>query len=98
MLSYFLQLLRPFAFEFSASLCIRILLLSAAIVAMASLGQPVRFQTEATLNVVRHLLGWSKPALAGRIRAGVVPLGDLATGEFVLFTSERELGLHLVPK
>jgi hypothetical protein len=62
---------------------------------MTSLGQPDRFQTEATLDVVRHLLGWSAPVLAGRIRAGAVPLGDLATGEFVLFTSYISCGLAL---
>jgi hypothetical protein len=80
--------LRPFAFELSAPLCICALLLHtcAPAVAMTSLGQPDRFQTEATLDVVRHLLGCSAPALAGRIRAGAVPLGDLAAGEFVLFT------------
>jgi hypothetical protein len=62
---------------------------------MTSLGQPDRFQIEAALNVVRHLLGWSAPVLAGRIRAGVDPLGDLAAGEFVLFTSYISCGLAL---
>jgi hypothetical protein len=42
-LSHFPQLLRPFAFEFSVPLCIHVLLLSATVVAMASLGQPGRF-------------------------------------------------------
>jgi hypothetical protein len=36
---------------------------------------------------VHDLLGWSAPGLAGRIRAGVAPLGDLAAGEFVMFIS-----------
>jgi hypothetical protein len=45
--------------------------------------------------VVRNLLGWGAPALAGRIRAGTVPLGDLAAGEFVLFTSYISCGLTL---
>jgi hypothetical protein len=62
---------------------------------MTSLGQPDRFQTEATLDVVRHLLGWSAPALAGRIRVGAVPLGDLTVGEFVLFASYISCGLAL---
>jgi hypothetical protein len=62
---------------------------------MTSRGQPDRFQTEATLNVVRHLLGWSAPVLAGRIHAGTVPLGDLAAGEFVLFTFYISCGLAL---
>jgi hypothetical protein len=85
MLSHSLHSLRPFAFELSAPLCICVLLLHtyAAADAMTSLGQPDRFQTEATLDVVRHLLGWSAPTLAGRIRAGAVPLGDLTVGEFV---------------
>jgi hypothetical protein len=33
--------------------------------------------------------------LAGRIRAGAVPLGDLAIGEFVLFVSYISCGLAL---
>jgi hypothetical protein len=59
----------------------------AAAHAMASLGHPDCFQAEEELNLVRGLLGWSALGLAGRIRAGAVPLGDLAAGEFVLFTS-----------
>jgi hypothetical protein len=96
-LSHSLLLLRPFAFELSASLCIRALLLHtcANANAMTSLGQLDRFQTETTLDVVRHLLGWSAPTLAGRIRADAVPLGDLAVGEFVLFTSYISCGLAL---
>jgi hypothetical protein len=91
----FSQLLHPFAFELSAPLCIRALLLSAAVVAMASLVHPERFQSEGALNLVRHLLGWSTPAFAGRIRAGATPLGDLAAGEFVLFVSYLSCGLAL---
>jgi hypothetical protein len=96
-LSHSLLLLCPFAFELSAPLCIRALLLHtcATADAMTSLGQPDRFQTETMLYVVRHLLGWSAPAIAGRIRAGAVPLGDLAAGEFVLFTSYISYGLAL---
>ena len=62
---------------------------------MASLGHPDRFQSEEALNLVRGLLGWSAPGLAGRIRASAVPLGDLAAGEFVLFTSYISCGLAL---
>jgi hypothetical protein len=62
---------------------------------MASLGHPDHFQFEATLNLVRGLLGWSAPGLAGRIRAGVAPLGNLAVGEFVLFVSYISCGLAL---
>jgi hypothetical protein len=91
----FSQLLHPFAFELSAPLCIRALLLSAAVVAMASLVHPERFQSEGALNLVRHLLGWSTPAFAGRIHAGATPLGDLAAGEFVLFVSYLSCGLAL---
>jgi hypothetical protein len=63
---------------------------------MASLGHPDRFQAEEELNLVCGLLGWSTPRLARRIRAGAVPLGDLATGEFVLFTSYIFCGLALL--
>jgi hypothetical protein len=80
-------LLRPFSSEHSAPLCIRALLLSAAVVAMASLVHPERFQSEGALDLVRNLLGWSAPAFAGRICVGATPLGDLTAGEFVLFIS-----------
>jgi hypothetical protein len=94
-LSHFLQLLRPFASEPSTPLCIRVPLLSAAVVAMASLAHPERFQYEVALNLVRNLLGWSASAFAGRIRTGASPLGDLAVGEFVLLISYLSCGLAL---
>jgi hypothetical protein len=81
----------------AAPLCLRAPLLHtrAATHAMASLGHPDRFQAEEELNLVRGLLGWSAPGLAGRIRAGAVPLGALAAGEFVLFISYISCGLAL---
>jgi hypothetical protein len=94
-LSHFLQLQRPFAFEFSAPLCIHTLPLFVAVVAMASLVHPERFQSEVALNLVRNLLGWSTLAFAGRIRVGATLLGDLAVGEFVLFISCLSCGLAL---
>jgi hypothetical protein len=80
-----------------APLCLRVPLLHAraATHAMASLGHPDRFHSEEALNLVRGLLGWSALGLAGRIRAGAAPLGDLAVGEFVLFTSYISCGLAL---
>jgi hypothetical protein len=83
--------------QLAAPLCLRAPLFHAraAAHAMASLGHPDRFQAEEELNLVRGLLGWSVPGLAGRIRAGAVPLGDLTTGEFVLFTSYISCGLAL---
>jgi hypothetical protein len=80
-----------------APLCLRAPLFHAhaAAHAMASLGHPDHFQVEEELNLVRDLLGWSAPGLAGRIRAGAVPLGDLTAGEFVLFTSYISCGLVL---
>jgi hypothetical protein len=62
---------------------------------MTSLGHPERFQSKGTLNLVRNLLRWSAPVLAGRIRVGAPPLGDLAVGEFVLFVSYLSCGLAL---
>jgi hypothetical protein len=62
---------------------------------MTSLGHPKRFQSKGTLNLVHHLLGWSAPVHAGRIRAGTTPLGDLAAGEFMLFVSYVSCGLAL---
>jgi hypothetical protein len=44
---------------------------------------------------VRGLLGWSALGLAGRIRAGAIPLGNLAVGEFILFVSYISCGLAL---
>jgi hypothetical protein len=63
---------------------------------MTSLGYPEHFQSEGALNLVRNLLGWSAPGLAGRIHAGAAPLGDLAAGEFVLFVSYLSYGLALL--
>jgi hypothetical protein len=84
-------------FQSLAPLCLRAPLLPArsAAHAMASLGHPDRFQSEEALHLVRDLLGWSAPGLAGRIRAGAAPLGDLAAGEFMLFTSYISCGLAL---
>jgi hypothetical protein len=91
------QSLRPFALELSAPFCIRALLLytCAAADAMTSLGHPDRFQSQAALNLVRGLLGWSASGLAGRIRASAFPLGDLPAEEFVLFVSYISCGLAL---
>jgi hypothetical protein len=91
------QLLHPFAFELSAPLCIRALLLctAAAVDAMTSLGHPEHFQSEGALNLVRHLLGWSASVHTGRIRTDATPLDNLAAGEFVLFVSYVSCGLAL---
>jgi hypothetical protein len=81
----------------AAPLCLRAPLFHAraSAHAMASLGHHDRFQSEEALNLVRGLLRWSAPGLAGRIRAGAAPLGDLTAGEFVLFTSYISCGLAL---
>ena len=62
---------------------------------MTSLVHPRRFQTEAELNVVRRLLGWSPRETAWGIRAGSVPIRDLRTGEFVLFVSHISTGVGI---
>jgi hypothetical protein len=62
-------------------------LICAAIVAMALLVHPECFQTKWALNMVRRLPGWSAPVFGGRIRAGTILLGDLATRESMLFVS-----------
>jgi hypothetical protein len=59
-LSHSLHSLRPFAFEFSAPLCIRVPLLLATVVAMALLAHPECFQYEGALNLVHNLLGWAR--------------------------------------
>jgi hypothetical protein len=62
---------------------------------MTSLGHLDRFQSEAALNLVCDLLGWSVSGHSRRICAGAVPLGDLAAGEFILFTSYMSCRLAL---
>jgi hypothetical protein len=62
---------------------------------MATLVRPDHYQTEEALDSVRRILGWGSPALAGRIWAGTIPLGNLAAGEFVLFVSYLFCGLAL---
>jgi hypothetical protein len=42
---------------------------------------------------VRHLLGWTTPELAEKIRAGSSSLNDLVVGAFVLFNSYISCGL-----
>jgi hypothetical protein len=63
---------------------------------MASLVRLERFQTEEVLDVVHRLLGWTTSTFDGRVQAGTTPLGDLATGEFVLFVSYLSCGLALL--
>jgi hypothetical protein len=60
---------------------------------MSSLPFPRRFQSQTQVDSVCRLLGWSAPAQAGKIRAGKIPLRDLATGEFILFNSYTMCGL-----
>jgi hypothetical protein len=62
---------------------------------MAWLGRSRRFRSQAQLDVVRRLLGWTSPELARRIRAGSLPLADLDVGEFVLFVAYASCGLAL---
>ena len=62
---------------------------------MTSLVHPRRFQTEAELNVVHRLLGWSPRETAWGIRTGSVPLRDLRTGKFVLFVLQISTGVGL---
>ena len=58
---------------------------------MASLVRPHCFQTEEELNTVRRLLGWSPQETAWVIRAGLVPLGDLHTGELLSVKTHRRV-------
>jgi hypothetical protein len=67
----------------------------AIVAAMALLHPPERLQPEVALNLVHNPLGWGVLAIAGRIRVGVSPYGDLATGEFVFFVSKLPSWLAL---
>jgi hypothetical protein len=60
---------------------------------MSSLPFPRRFESQTQLDSVRRLLGWTALAQARKIRAGKIPLRDLAAGEFVLFNSYIMCGL-----
>jgi hypothetical protein len=62
---------------------------------MALLDPCERFQPEVALNLARNPFGWGVLAFAGRTCAGVSPLGDLATEEFVFFVSKLPNGLAL---
>jgi hypothetical protein len=62
---------------------------------MALLDPCERFQPKLALNLARNPLGWGVLAFAGRTCAGVSPLGDLATEEFVFFVSKLPSGLAL---
>ena len=75
---------------------------------MASLVRPRRFQTEAELNMVRRLLGWSPQETAWGIRAVltfVLFISHISTGEglpissyFLLLLEDFGLQLqHLTP-
>jgi hypothetical protein len=94
-LSPFPQLLRPFASKPSTLLQVRAPQFFTVAVAMAMLVRPDHYQTEEAFDSVCLLLGWGSPAFAERIRAGTTPLGNLATGEFVLFVSYLLYGLAL---
>ena len=60
-----------------------------------ALGEPLRFQTDEGLQIVRVGLGWNTPESEGGIRGGSLPLGILLPGEFVLFVSYVTCGLGL---
>jgi hypothetical protein len=60
---------------------------------MSSLSFPRHFQSQTQLDLVRRLFGWTAPERAGKIRAGKIPLCDLAAGEFILFNSYAMCGL-----
>jgi hypothetical protein len=62
-------------------------------ITMSSLPFPRRLQSQVQLDSVRRLLGWTAPAQAGKVRAGKIPLRDLAAGEFILFNSYIMCGL-----
>jgi hypothetical protein len=60
---------------------------------MSTLPFSRRFQSQTQLDLVRRLLGWTAPEHAGKIRAGKIPLRDLAAGEFILFNLYAMCGL-----
>jgi hypothetical protein len=54
---------------------------------------PSRFGSSGSLASLRRLMGWQEPSFEHRLKRGVVPLANLAPGDFVFFSAYALAGL-----
>jgi hypothetical protein len=52
-----------------------------------------RFRSFGSLAILRWLMGWQAPGFEHRLKRGVVPLANLAPGDFVFFSAYTLAGL-----
>jgi hypothetical protein len=60
---------------------------------MAAELPPLRFRSSGSLASLRWLMGWQAPGFEHRLKRGVVPLTNLAPGDFVFFSAHFLAGL-----
>jgi hypothetical protein len=60
---------------------------------MAAKFPPSRFRSSGSLASLRRLMGWQVPDFEHRLKRGVVPLANLAPGDFVFFSTYALAGL-----
>jgi hypothetical protein len=60
---------------------------------MAAELPPSRFRSSGSLASLRRLMGWQAPGFEHRLKRGVVPLANLALGDFVFFSAYALAGL-----
>jgi hypothetical protein len=60
---------------------------------MAAELPPLRFRSSGSLASLRRLMGWQAPGFEHRLKRGVVPLANLAPGDFVFFSAYALAGL-----
>jgi hypothetical protein len=60
---------------------------------MAAELPPSRFRSSGSLASLRRLMGWQAPGFEHRLKRGVVPLANLAPGDFVFFSAYALAGL-----
>jgi hypothetical protein len=60
---------------------------------MAAELPPSRFRSSGSLVSLRWLMGWQAPSFEHKLKRGVVPLTNLAPGNFVFFSAYALAGL-----
>jgi hypothetical protein len=60
---------------------------------MAAELPPSRFRSSGSLACLRRLMGWQAPGFEHRLKRGVVPLANVALGDFVFFSTYALAGL-----
>jgi hypothetical protein len=54
---------------------------------------PSRFRSSGSLASLRRLMGWQAPGFKHRLKRGLMPLANLAPGDFVFFSAYALAGL-----